>query len=299
MMSGWVLGTAIILSGWASESAPQTSGPMTDVAIQGTRLCIQAQTGQVDLRGQDQAQVKVMALPSETRQGGVFLTLGPTGCDVLIGTEGRTARAGVKDWLLRDGGGYRWVQVPTLGHPGQGERGDRAEYFVTEDYSASLAVADTRNEMTRVVVRPPMDPSILRLRVETAIHADERDAGQAVFDAVERLCTALAVPEGERGMRESHGLAANFFLYTGTGGTLLHGGPIEDVVTVQAEETRCLVAAHGGDEAKAGEWLETLNRAMVNAGWYHDGEEVLKVNDGRVARLFQQGQDLLVEIDLP
>ena len=299
MTSGWVLGTAIILSGWTAESALPSSGPLTDVAIQGTRLCIQAQTGQVDLRGQDRSQVKVMALPSETGPGGVFLTLGPTGCDVLIGTDGATARAGVKDWLMRDGGGHRWVAVPTLGHPGQGERGDRADYYVTEDYQASLAVADTRNDMTRVVVLPPLDPSMLRLRVETAIRADERDAGQAVFDAVERLCTGLAVPERQRSARAGHELAANFFVYTGTGGTLLHGGPVEDVVTVQAEEERCLVAAHGGDEAKVTEWLEKLTRAMVHAGWYHDGEDVLRVNDGRVARLLQQGQDLLVEIDLP
>lgn len=297
MMSAWLLGAVIVVSGGVTQAVP--SGPLSHVAIQGTRLCIQAQTGQVDLRGQDRAQVKVMALPSETGPGGVFLTLGPTGCDVLVGTDGTAAREGVKDWLSRDGGGYRWVSVPTLGIPGQGERGDRAAYYVTEDYRASLALADTRNDMTRVVVLPPMDPDMLRLRVETAIRGHERDAGQAVFDAVERLCTGLAVAARRRSARDSHELEANFFVYTGTGGTLLHGGPVEDVVTVQAEAERCLVGAHGGDAAKVGEWLEKLTRAMVNAGWYHDGEDVLRVNDGRVARLFQQGQDLLVEIDLP
>lgn len=271
--------------------------PISEAAVRGTDLCVQMQSGKLNLRGEDTAQSKTMVLASETGPGGVFLGLSPNGCDVLIGSDGVGSLDAVRAWMAEDSDGYHWRQVPSLGTLWQGARGDEAQYFVSGDFAVALAVAKSVNDMGRVVVLPPVSPQLLRLRVETATRASQRTTGQAVMDAVNEVCPLMAEDGQEMTREKRSALLAHLRSYSVGAGELAHAGEDQDTVIAQVEDRGCQVAVR----ARAGTQITGLEtevpRLLEAADWKPQGDGGWRNNDGATLRIHSSQGVLLVEVD--
>lgn len=261
-MLGAVL--AVVLEG-------STPGPVAEAAVKGAELCVKAQEGSLDLLGDDRMQKRTMVLPSETGPGGVFLTLGPEGCDVLIGSDGEAAVAAVTAWVESDPGGAGWKHVPSLGVTGQGEGGDGARYYAAVEAGLALAMGRPPNDMGRVVVFPRLSSALLRLRVETAAHAAARPAGEAVVDAVDQVCP-LMLKAGERmSEEETWRLRAQLRTFSGDVAELAHADETRETVVVNADETGCRVALRARANSRIAHWEEDVPGRLESQGWQPQG----------------------------
>ena len=279
----------VLLAGGAGAS------PIAEAAVRGTDLCVQMQSGQLNLRGDDQSQSKNMVLASEEGPGGVFLGLSPNGCDVLIGSDGEASLKAVRDWVQAEDG-LGWRQVPSLGALGQGERGDGAHYFVSNDYSMSLAIAKSVNDMGRVVVLPPIPAPLLKLRVDTATHGSQRDAGRAVLDAVTDVCPLMGDELDALTPEKRAVLMAQLRTFSGGAGEVAHADEARDTVIARADTWGCQVAVRALANTRIASLEDEVPHLLEEHGWRLQGEGDWQSAEGASLQIHSGPGIMLVEV---
>ena len=272
------------------------ASPVAEAAVKGVDLCVQMQSGRLDLRGEDRNQSKTMVLPSETGPGGVFLELSPRGCDVLIGSDGEASLEAIRAWIATDTYQLGWRNVPSLGVLGQGERGDGAQYFAAIDHGLSLAMGRPLNQMGRILVMPKVRTEQLRLRVDTASRAARRTAGAAVIDAVHEVCPLLMTREDARTEDQKWLLWAQLRTFSGTAAEMAHADEERDTVMVNADESGCRVALRAKANSQIAQWEQEVPQQLETARWQPYGVNEWRGDGGRSVWINSAPGLMLVEV---
>lgn len=190
-----------------------------------------------------------------------------------------------------------WQQVPSLGSIGQGERGDRAQYFVSADYSMALALAETLNDMARVVVLPQTPPELLRLRVETATRASAQHAGAAVVDAVNEVCPLISKPEVTLTREQRAVLMAQLRSYTGVIAELVHTGEEQETVIARSDSGTCKVALRLRTDGQISRWEAEVPGLLEGAAWKRRDDQAWENGEGVTLQLHSGSGLMSIEVE--